>query len=136
MTEFILGGYFARHLKRMRSLYAERQALLTALLQSRLGGLLRLRPDECGGMYVTGWLPSLWSDQAIARALASAGVATVPLSALTLATLRPPGLVLGYTGFGETAIARAVERMAAVFESQAGLLNSRKLELCSDQRAR
>ena len=136
MTEFILGGYFARHLKRMRSLYAERQALLTALLQSRLGGLLRLRPDECGGMYVTGWLPSAWSDQAVARALASAGVAAVPLSALTLATPRPPGLVLGYTGFGETAIARAIDRMAAVFEDQTGLVNSRKLELCSDQRAR
>jgi GntR family transcriptional regulator/MocR family aminotransferase len=87
-------------------------------------------------MYVTGWLSSAWSDQAVARALAATGVAAVALSALTLATPRPPGLVLGYTGFGETAIARAVDRMAAVFDGQTGLVNSRKLELCSDQPAR
>src|SRR5262249_8510151 len=37
MTEFILGGHFARHLKRMRAHYAERRATLAELLASRLG---------------------------------------------------------------------------------------------------
>ncbi|MBV8119926.1 MAG: hypothetical protein JO081_08330, partial [Alphaproteobacteria bacterium] len=77
-----------------------------------------------------------WSDQATAAALAAADVAAVPLSALTLATPRPPGLVLGYTGFGETVLTRAVERMAAVLERLSGLADSRELELFPDQAVR
>ena len=67
MTEFMLGGYFARHLKRMRALYAERQAVPDrALLQRRLGGLLRYAAGRERRMYLTAWLPSAWSDQAVA----------------------------------------------------------------------
>jgi GntR family transcriptional regulator/MocR family aminotransferase len=136
MTEFILGGYFARHLKRMRALYGERQALLTAQLRRRLGGLLRLPSSESGGMYVTAWLPPGWSDQATAAALVAADVAAMPVSALTLASPRPPGLVLGYTGFDEAVLTRALERMAAVLERLSGLADSRKLELFPDQAVR
>src|SRR5205085_6903643 len=36
MTEFMLGGHFARHLKLMRAIYAERQAFLIAEAERRL----------------------------------------------------------------------------------------------------
>ena len=49
-------------------------------------------------------------------ALAAADIGTLPLSALTLVTPRPPALVLGYAGHSEAAIGRAVERMAAVLD--------------------
>jgi GntR family transcriptional regulator/MocR family aminotransferase len=127
MTEFILGGHFARHLKRMRALYAEREAFLAEQLQRRLGGLIETRTQE-SGMYLIAWLPRGWSDRAAAAALAAADVAAVPLSAMTLATVRPPGLVLGYTGHSEAAMARAVERMAHVLE-QIGTKEEEKLEL-------
>ena len=39
MTEFILEGHFARHLKRMREHYAERHAFVCDLLERWLGGL-------------------------------------------------------------------------------------------------
>lgn len=58
---------------------------------------------------------------------------TVPLSALTLATPRPPRLILGYAGHSEAALARAVERMAAVFDRQTGMTKFAKLELSEDQ---
>jgi hypothetical protein len=61
--------------------------------------------------------------------LAAAGITALPVSALTLASARPPGLVLGYTGHGEVAMARAVERMTTVLERQSGLTNLPKLEL-------
>jgi GntR family transcriptional regulator/MocR family aminotransferase len=127
MTEFILDGHFARHLKRMRALYAEREAFLLEQLQTRLGGLVRTSPRE-SGMYLIAWLPSEWSDRAAADALASEGVATAPLSAVTLTTPRPPGLVLGYTGHGEAAMARATETMARVL-GKAGTKKTAKLEL-------
>jgi GntR family transcriptional regulator/MocR family aminotransferase len=112
MTEFMLGGHFARHLKLMRAIYAERQAFLIAEAERRLGGWLTIRPQGCG-MYVTASLPSRWSDRGVAEDLAAAGVGALPLSALTLETPRPPALVLGTAGHSEAAIARAVERMAA-----------------------
>jgi hypothetical protein len=60
-------------------------------------------------------------------------VATVPLSSLTLETPRRPGLVLGYTGHSEAAIARAVETMAAVLSRPTGLINLSKADLRSDR---
>ncbi len=132
MTEFILDGHFARHLKRMRAHYAERQAFLIEQLTRRAGGLLEIRPVE-SGMYLTAWLPSGWDDRAVAAALADVGVAASPLSALTLARARPPGLVLGYAGHSEPAMARAAERMATALELQTGLMLLTEAELQADR---
>ena len=116
MTDFILDGHFARHLRRMRALYAERRDFLAEQVRRRLGGLLEINQSETG-MYLVAWLPPDHSDRSVAVALAAAGITALPLSGLTLTTTRPPGLVLGYTGHGEAAMARAVERMAAVLET-------------------
>jgi len=132
MTEFMLGGHFARHLKRMRARYAERQNFLIAQLERRLGGLVEVRPVE-SGMYLTAWLPWDWSDQKAAVALAESGVSAVPLSSLTLETPRRPGLVLGYTGHGEGALARAVETTARVLSRPTGLVNLAKPDLRADR---
>jgi len=127
MTDFMLGGHFARHLKLMRQVYAERQEFLIAEAARRLGDWLTIRPQGCG-MYLTASLPAGASDRAVAEALEAAGVGALPLSALTLATPRPPALVLGTAGHSEAAIARAVgrlgermdEHMAAALETRPG----------------
>jgi GntR family transcriptional regulator/MocR family aminotransferase len=128
MTDFMLDGHFARHLKRMRALYAERQHFLTDAVSRRLAGLVDIRPVE-SGMYLTAWLPHGRSDRSAAAALGDAGVTAVPLSSLTLEAALQPGLVLGYTGHDEAAMARAVERMATVLETRTGMTNHRELEL-------
>jgi GntR family transcriptional regulator/MocR family aminotransferase len=132
MTEFMLDGHFARHLKRMRATYAERQQFLIDRVARRLGGLVEIDPVE-SGMYLTAWLPWDRSDRAAADALSAAGVATVPLSSLVLETPRRPGLVLGYTGHGEAAIARAVETMASVLGRPTGLINLSEPDLRPDR---
>jgi GntR family transcriptional regulator/MocR family aminotransferase len=116
MTEFMLGGHFARHLKLMRGVYAARQDFLIAEAERQLGGWLTIRPQGCG-MYLTAGLPAGVSDREVAAELAAAGVGALPVSALTLTTRRPPALVLGYAGHSEAAIARAIERMAAVLNT-------------------
>jgi GntR family transcriptional regulator/MocR family aminotransferase len=128
MTDFMLDGHFARHLKRMRALYAEREHFLTDAVSRRLAGLVDIRPVE-SGMYLTAWLPPGRSDRSAAAALGDAGITAVPLSSLTLETARQPGLVLGYTGHDEAAMARAVERMAAVLEARTGMRERAELEL-------
>jgi GntR family transcriptional regulator/MocR family aminotransferase len=130
MTEFMLDGSFARHLKRMRACYAERQQFLIELLARRLGDIIEIRP-VASGMYLTAWLPPDWSDSDAAASLLASGVATVPLSSLTLETARRPGLVLGYTGHSEPAIARAVEIMAEVLSRPIGLVDLPKPDLRS-----
>jgi GntR family transcriptional regulator/MocR family aminotransferase len=128
----MLDGHFARHLKRMRTLYAERHGFLTESLARRLGDIIEIRRVE-SGMYLTAWLPREWSDQTVAVALAEAGVSAVPLSSLTLETTRRPGLVLGYTGHSEAALARAVETTAGVLTQKTGLFNSMKPDLRLDR---
>jgi GntR family transcriptional regulator / MocR family aminotransferase len=132
MTDFILDGHFARHLKRMRAHYGERQAFLIDLLHRRLGGLVDVKPVE-SGMYMTAWLPPGWDDRAVAARLAALGVAALPLSALTLATTRPPALVLGYAGHGEREMTRAVDRMAEALDETTGLTNMTEAALHSDR---
>jgi len=132
MTEFILDGHFARHLKRMRAHYRERQEFLIDLLARHLRGVMEV-PVVQSGMYLTASLLPSWSDRAAATALAEANVVTVPLSALTLATPRPPGLILGYSGHSKAMLASAVERMGAVFGRQTGMTKFAELELSRDQ---
>jgi GntR family transcriptional regulator / MocR family aminotransferase len=132
MTEFMLDGHFARHLKRMRAHYAERQQFLIDQLALRLYGIVEVRP-VASGMYLTAWLPWGWSDREASETLAAAGVATVPLSSLTLEAARRPGLVLGYSGHSEAAIARAVDTMAGVLSRPIGLMNMQKPDLRSDR---
>ena len=131
MLEFMLGGHFARHLRRMRARYAQRQQFLIAEL-ARLGDVLEIHPVE-SGMYLTAWLPAGCSDREAAEALAEAGVVAMPLSSLTLETARRPGLVLGYTGHDEAATSRAVERMTRVLRRPTGLVNLTKADLRSDR---
>ena len=97
-----------------------------------LRGVLEIPAVE-SGMYLTASLPPSWSDRATATTLAAADVVTVPLSALTVATPRPPGLILGYSGHGKAALASAVERMGAVFGRQTGMTKFAELELSGDQ---
>jgi GntR family transcriptional regulator/MocR family aminotransferase len=120
MTDFILEGHFARHLKRMRAHYAERQAFLCELIERRLGGLLETRPLE-SGMYLMATLPRGWDDASVSTHLAGAGITATPLSSLTLATRRPPALVLGYAGHDKSAMERAAERMAYALDTETGL---------------
>ncbi|MBV8776577.1 MAG: PLP-dependent aminotransferase family protein [Alphaproteobacteria bacterium] len=132
MLEFMLDGHFARHLKRMRARYAERERFLVERVRRKLDGVLEIRPVD-SGMYLTAWLPPGWSDSAAAMALAEAGVAALPLSALTLETSRRPGLVLGYTGHNEAATARAVDIMTDVLHRPTGLFTLSKADLRADR---
>ncbi len=67
LADFIDGGHFARHVRRTRALYAERQAALVRAAQRTLGGLLEVAPAEAG-MHLMGWLPVGVDDRVAARA--------------------------------------------------------------------
>jgi len=124
LADFIAEGHFARHIRRMRALYAERQAALVAAGREELGGLLELKPADAG-LHLTGLLPEGWSDLEAARAAESRGVDAQPLSAFHL---RPPargGLVLGYAAYDEREISDGVRRLADALRSLRRTLGGR-----------
>src|SRR5262249_24442085 len=56
LADFLTEGHFVRHVRRMRVLYAERQAALVRAAARDLGGLLDVRAAEAG-MHLIGWQP-------------------------------------------------------------------------------
>ena len=112
MTEFINDGMLERHIRRMRMLYADRQAALLAAAARHLGGVIDLRPAHAG-MHLTGYLADDASDSAIAVAALEHNVEVMPLSAYAIRPARP-GLVLGYACASPSEIRAAVRRLAPV----------------------
>jgi GntR family transcriptional regulator/MocR family aminotransferase len=110
LTDFIEEGHFARHIRRMRSLYAERQALLVDAAASELAGLLEVKP-AAAGMHLIGWLPKGVSDKDASEQAARHRVEAAPLSAYCSKPLARGGLTLGYTAVNPKQIKDGVRRL-------------------------
>ena len=126
LADFIAEGHFARHVRRMRALYAERQQLLADAMQP-LRGLVELQTSPAG-MHAVGWLGPQFAaqggpagqaamiDRAAARAAAAHGVTTQPLSVYCIEPLRRGALLLGYAACSELEIRDGVKRLAQALE--------------------
>jgi GntR family transcriptional regulator / MocR family aminotransferase len=117
LADFIGEGHFARHIRRTRALYAERQATLLEAVRRTLGGRLEVSP-AAAGLHVLGWLPQGGDDGAASRAAAGHGVEAAPLSAFRIRPGGRGGLVLGYAGFTEREIRDGVHRLARALEGR------------------
>jgi GntR family transcriptional regulator/MocR family aminotransferase len=118
LSDFIDGGYFARHLRQMRVIYAARQRSLLNAARSELAGLLDVRPSDAG-MHLIGWLPGgldACDDRAAAEAAASHGVEVTPLSAYSLLPLAGGALRLGYSGYPPKQLWEGTRRLAAALK--------------------
>jgi GntR family transcriptional regulator/MocR family aminotransferase len=118
LAEFVAEGHFARHLRRMRRLYAERQRALVDAAEGMLDGLLEVRPSGAG-LHLVGRLPDGADDAGVSGRLAACGVEAPPLSAHRLSAAGAPGLVLGYAAFDGAAIRGGVECLAGVLRKSA-----------------
>jgi GntR family transcriptional regulator/MocR family aminotransferase len=110
LADFLAGGHFARHVRRMRRLYAERQAVLVEAVGQRLGERLRVQPSAAG-MHLVGWLPPGADDQAVSARAAEHGVEALPLSRYALVPQSRGGLLLGWAGYAPDETRRAVDRL-------------------------
>lgn len=119
LAEFMASGQFAAHIRRMRRLYAERQAALLAALDEHLSGLLEA-PRQSAGMHIPAFfsaaLAARMSDTEAVRRLRKTGLTATALS--THYREAPPrqGLLLGFAAFEPREIHSAAERMAAVLQ--------------------
>ncbi|MEP7189771.1 MAG: PLP-dependent aminotransferase family protein [Roseiflexaceae bacterium] len=120
LASFITEGHFARHIRRTRILYAERQVILLEAAARELGGLLEIGPAQAG-MHLIGYLPKGVDDQAASRAAAALGVDTPALSSYALMPQPRGGLLLGYTAFTQSEIIQGVCRLARALHSYTAL---------------
>jgi len=111
LTDFLRRRHFARHVRRMRRLYAARGAALAAALAAACGDLLEVRMPT-SGMHAVAWLPPGWDDRAVAHRANVAGIGALPLSAFALEPPRRQGLVLGYGAVPAEEMRRVVGRLA------------------------
>jgi GntR family transcriptional regulator / MocR family aminotransferase len=114
VAEFLAEGHFARHIRRMRTLYAERQAALVAAARREWSGWLDVSPTDAG-MHLVGWLPIHVSDREASRRAAEAGIAAPPLSAYCHSAALRPALLLGYSSISGRKIQDGVRRLARDF---------------------
>jgi GntR family transcriptional regulator/MocR family aminotransferase len=116
VADFIAEGHFARHLRRMRNLYAERQEVLLRVAARELDGLLELRPAE-GGTFLVGRLPHGVNDLEASRVALQQGIVADPLSPLYVNRPRQGGLLLGYTSVSAARIGEGVCKLAAALNA-------------------
>jgi GntR family transcriptional regulator/MocR family aminotransferase len=119
VARFLADGHFGRHIRQMRTLYAERQGVLVREAQRHLAGALEVRPVETG-LHVVGRLPATCDDQQASAAALRQGVYAAPLSAYALEPLPLQGLVLGYAGCTEQQIREGVARLAGALAGAPG----------------
>jgi len=97
LTDFIAEGHYARHVRRMRGLYRERQEALLEAAGQELAGLLDLRPSGTG-LHLLGWLDPRLDDRLVSHEAARQGITTPPLSRYYFEGPARSGLLLGYAG--------------------------------------
>lgn len=117
LADFMSQGHYARHVRRVRNLCAERQEALLAAASARLAGLLTFDADPAG-LHLVGRLAADSDDVAAARAAAANGVRVSPLSRSVLRSPNPlgPALLLGYGAYDEAQIRDGVDRLARALE--------------------
>ncbi len=97
LAEFIGGGHFVTHLRRMRQLYTQRRAAFIEAGTRALDGLATIGcPDS--GMNALAWLEGGRNDTAVHRSGLALGIQSFPLSDYTVGPKRPGALILGFSG--------------------------------------
>jgi len=115
LCDFIREGHFARHVRRMRELYAERLSVLVESARQRLTGLLEI-PSVEAGLRTVGWLQGGILAEQAAQAAAKYEVEVLPLSRYAYGRSKRNGLVLGFAAVGASELRRGVEQLARAME--------------------
>lgn len=112
LADFISEGHFARHLRAMRTLYAERASTFVRIAHEELGSLMEVNMPHTG-LHIVGWLPPGVNDRLVAYKAHVQGVEVTPLSTFAQAPLVRGGLLFGYATFEEDIIRFGLHRLAS-----------------------
>ncbi len=116
LCDFISEGHFARHIRRMREVYAERLSVLLKAAREKLDGLVEISNVEAG-LQTVGWLQDGREAEATARAAAERDIELVPLGRYAFGRAGRNGIVLGFAAVEPKELRRGVEELAVVLRA-------------------
>jgi GntR family transcriptional regulator/MocR family aminotransferase len=111
LADFIDGGHFAAHLRRMRGVYAQRREALVRACERELPSHAMLGHTGAGmsaPLVVDRRVP----DRELAEAATKRGVHVLPLSRYAVRSRAWRGLLLGYAALDEATVRNGVTRLA------------------------
>lgn len=111
LCDFIADGHLARHLRRMRNLYAGRLATLMEGAKQHLDGVLEISGVRAG-LYTIGYLRNGMTSRQAETLAAAQGLEVLAVDRCTLRRPDPRALLLGFGGFTEVAIRQGLIRLA------------------------
>ena len=114
LAAFISEGHMARHVRKMRKLYAERRELMMSGLQTHLGAWLDPIPAS-GGMHLTALAREPLDFDAIARTARQRNMDVRSLRALSAGGDCQAGLVLGYGATSPDGITEGLMQLRRLF---------------------
>jgi GntR family transcriptional regulator/MocR family aminotransferase len=107
VAAFMREGHFARHIQRMRKLYAERRQLTVAGLEGVLGARVRIDAQP-GGMHLVLRLPTVMPDRDLVARMRGSGLYAEALSNWSIGPGASPGLLLNFTNVSSREAAEAL----------------------------
>ncbi|MGE3287778.1 MAG: PLP-dependent aminotransferase family protein [Pseudonocardia sp.] len=119
LAEFIEAGHFERHLRRMRSLYAQRQAAVVSAIGRHLGDEVDV-PAADSGLHLVGTLGEGLDDAAVARHAAAHGVDVWPMSMHVIAHSPGAAVLLGFAHVSRDRLCRGVSGLARAVQDAKG----------------
>jgi GntR family transcriptional regulator/MocR family aminotransferase len=111
LAAFMAEGHLARHVRRMRKVYAERRAALLRALEVHCGDRLIPLP-AAAGLHLAALPRTPMDAQIVAARAARLGVAVETLENFAIARPAPSGLVLGFGQIDVVRIDPAIARLA------------------------
>lgn len=119
LTTFIREGHLARHVRRMRVVYAERREALLAGLAEHCGARLSVHNADAG-LHVTTLLTRGVDDCEVVARMRARGLAATALSTCYLGRAARSGLLLGFAGAGRAALVAATRTLGEVLAETTG----------------
>ena len=118
LADFINEGHFARHIRRMRSIYSERRDALIEALKREAGDLMQV-PQTDAGIHIKALLPDHIDDRAVADEAFAQGIVAHPLSTFFLGepALAQQGLVLGYGAYNPRQLRQGAIKLAKALQT-------------------
>lgn len=113
LADFMDGGHFNAHLRKMRSLYQGRRDALVAACARSMPDAIVVGPAT-SGMNIALHFPARLGDQNVAARAGASGLRVQPLSRYASGSHPRNGLLLGYTALTERRIAAGAARLAQV----------------------
>ncbi len=115
LADFIVGGHYARHLRRMRAAYLERLEALADAARRLCAGALRLRPVQTG-LHAVADLDDV-DEERVYEEARDRGIEVTPLGMYFIGRRTANGVLLGFASTRPDSLRRGMERLAAAIEA-------------------